>query len=341
MRLCIVKRQEFTKTVIKKTMKKLTGVLLSAAVLCGAGQVTAQQKAAPKAVKAPAPVTNTKNPESKKTKDGYTILPGGVDYKIIKHGTGKRAENGEYVYMNIKMRADTQLIQSTWANGAPAPIPCNKAVGKGDFTSVIPYLSMGDSAVARISMDTIMAANPGQKFPPTFQKGKKIYFEVCVVGIKSGDEFKKEMDAKNKEAQDGMKKQAETDDKLIQDYLKSNSIKAEKTATGLYYAIKKDGEGATVAKGQKVSVNYTGKLLSGKMFDSNVDPSKGHVQPFEFGVGAGQVIPGWDEGLQLLKKGSQATLFIPSPLGYGPRSAGPDITPNSVLVFDIEVLDIK
>jgi FKBP-type peptidyl-prolyl cis-trans isomerase len=149
------------------------------------------------------------------------------------------------------------------------------------------------------------------------------------------------MNEKDKAAKEEVKKQADTDDKLLNEYFKANNVKAEKTQTGLYYVIHSPGEGELIAKGQKASVNYTGKLLDGKMFDSNVDPSKGHVQPFEFNVGMGNVIPGWDEGIKLLKKGAKATLYIPSGLGYGTRGAGADITPNSCLIFDIEVLDVK
>jgi FKBP-type peptidyl-prolyl cis-trans isomerase len=87
-------------------------------------------------------------------------------------------------------------------------------------------------------------------------------------------------------------------------------------------------------------MNYTGKTLDGKMFDSNTDPSKGHVQPFGFTLGVGQVIKGWDEGVQLLNLGSRATFFIPSGLAYGDRGAGAAIPPNAVLMFDVEVLSI-
>jgi FKBP-type peptidyl-prolyl cis-trans isomerase len=82
-------------------------------------------------------------------------------------------------------------------------------------------------------------------------------------------------------------------------------------------------------------------LLNGEKFDSNVDPKFNHVQPFEFTVGIGQVIKGWDEGLQLLNKGGKAKLIIPSSLAYGSRGAGAAIPPNSPLVFDVEVTDIK
>ncbi len=325
-------------------MKKYTGILLAAATLLCARttQVTAQQKATtPKGTKTAAATPAAKPTAMKKTKDGFTILPGGVQFKIINDVPGKNTEVGQYINMNIKMKADTQLLQSTWTDGRPASIPCKPSNAKADFTTVFPYLSKGDSAVVRIAMDTIIAANPGQQLPPFIKKGKSIFFEVTVADIKTADEFKKEMDDRNKEMQAAMGKVAENDDKLIRDYLATNNIKAEKTNSGLYYSVKKEGQGAEVAKGQKVSVNYTGKLLNGKMFDSNTDPSKGHVQPFEFNVGAGNVIPGWDEGLTYFKKGTQGTLYIPSTLGYGPRGSGPDIGPNSVLVFDIEVLDIK
>ena len=299
------------------------------------GQTFAQAKQAA-GTKKPAASPSTKQ-------SGYAKLSGGVDYKIIKHGTGKKAEVGEFVEMHIVMKADTMVLHNSRMenHNKAVTLPINKTTNRGDWTVAFPYLSVGDSAVIRVSMDTILAMNAGQKLPPFITKGKKLYYEVNVVKLKSAEENTKEMEAGTKEMQEMMKKQAQTDDKLLQDYFAANNIKANKTASGLYYTIQTEGTGENVAKGQKVSVNYTGKLLNGKMFDSNVDPSKGHVSPFEFAVGQGSVIPGWDEGLTLLKKGSKATLYIPSPLGYGPRAAGADIGPNSVLIFDIEVLDIK
>jgi FKBP-type peptidyl-prolyl cis-trans isomerase len=133
------------------------------------------------------------------------------------------------------------------------------------------------------------------------------------------------------------------DDKLLQDYFAKNHIKATKTASGLYYIIKKKGTGANAQKGQTVSMNYLGKLLDGTKFDGNVDenynPAPGRT-PFSFKLGVGQVIQGWDEGVQLLNKGCRATLYLPSHLAYGPNGTGP-IPPNAVLLFDVEMLDNK
>jgi FKBP-type peptidyl-prolyl cis-trans isomerase len=81
--------------------------------------------------------------------------------------------------------------------------------------------------------------------------------------------------------------------------------------------------------------------MDGETFDSNIDTTFHHKQPFTLPLGMGRVIPGWDEGLALLKKGSKATLYIPSPLAYGPQSPSPKIAPNSILIFEVEVTDIK
>src|SRR5690606_12314470 len=143
------------------------------------------------------------------------------------------------------------------------------------------------------------------------------------------------------EMQEQAARQKEVDDQLLQEYFAQNGINPSKTESGLYYQIVKEGSGSTATPGQQVTVNYTGRTLDGNVFDSNVDPAFNHVEPFTFPLGQGAVIPGWDEGVALLKKGSKAKLFIPSPLAYGPASPGPEIPANSILVFDVEVTDIK
>lgn len=98
----------------------------------------------------------------------------------------------------------------------------------------------------------------------------------------------------------------------------------------------KVGTGAEAKAGQKVSVHYTGWLTNGTKFDSSVD----HGAPFEFNLGGGQVIKGWDEGVAGMKVGGKRKLTIPPQLGYGARGVG-KIPPNSTLVFDVELLGVK
>jgi len=110
-----------------------------------------------------------------------------------------------------------------------------------------------------------------------------------------------------------------------------------KTKSGLQYIDVKVGDGAEAKKGDKVSVHYTGTLKDGKKFDS----SKDRGEPFEFPLGAGRVIKGWDEGVAGMKVGGIRKLIIPPDLGYGERGAGGVIPPNAELHFEVELLKVK
>src|SRR5690606_36852805 len=111
----------------------------------------------------------------------------------------------------------------------------------------------------------------------------------------------------------------------------------KKTDSGLRYQIIQEGNGEKAQRGQTVSVHYKGQLPDGTVFDSSY---KGN-EPIEFPLGVGHVIPGWDEGVQLLKVGDKARFVIPSDLAYGSQGAGGVIPPHATLVFDVELMKVK
>jgi FKBP-type peptidyl-prolyl cis-trans isomerase len=130
---------------------------------------------------------------------------------------------------------------------------------------------------------------------------------------------------------------------IIANYLAANNLTATTTADGLNYVIMTKGTGAIPRAGETVTVNYSGFLLNsngtiGTEFDSNTDPTFGHVTPFSFTLGAGQVIAGWDEAFALLPVGTVAQLIIPPSLAYGSAGSGTSIPPNSILVFNVTLV---
>ena len=122
-----------------------------------------------------------------------------------------------------------------------------------------------------------------------------------------------------------------------EEVLKEHTEGMTRTDSGLYYSIQKEGDGEAPAKGQTVSVHYRGMLLDGTVFDSSYQRN----QPIDFPLGEGRVIPGWDEGIALLKKGSAAKLVIPSQLAYGAQGAGGVIPPDATLVFEVELVNFR
>jgi len=179
----------------------------------------------------------------------------------------------------------------------------------------------------------------GQEVVNAIQQGDVItHVEIMRIG----------KDAKNFKADDkamkGYKEAAEAKAKEalaaaaaeFQNWVVSKYPNAKQTESGLWYVVNNPGTGKVAEKGHKVAVHYSGMLDNGSVFDNSYQRG----EPIEFMLGVGQVIPGWDEGIALMKEGAKYTLIIPSNLGYGARGAGGVIPPNATLIFETELMKV-
>lgn len=322
---------------------KYASLLLAAGALFCTTAANAQVKKKPVAKK-PAATGARQSFKARPVVGGFTKGPDDLEYKIITHGKGLvNPKEGDVVELTIKQKIDDSLmVNSDVANmGKPVPIPVQNSAVKGDLMSGIRLLKEGDSAIFRIRLDTI-AARAHQPKPEWTAKNAYVIWQVKMVKIKSKAMVDAEMAKAQEEQASKLKAQGATDDKLIQEYLAKKGVtNAKKTPSGLYYVIHKEGTGPLAAAGKTVAVNYTGVNMDGETFDSSVDSAFNHVAPIEFPLGQHNVIAGWDEGIALLNKGGKATLYIPSGLAYGPQARGPKIPANAILIFDVELVDIK
>ncbi len=262
---------------------------------------------------------------------GFKKTPTGLQYKFHLDKEGKNAKVGDFLKIHFALKTEKDsLLRSTFSDPAPAEMPLQNGTFKGSLEEGLAMMSAGDSASFLINADSLFAKMFNAPLPTFIRKGSYVTFVIKMVSAISMEE-KKLADAKIAAESIGK------EDKLIQEYIIKNNLKATKTASGLNYVQTKAGTGTRAEKGKTVSVHYTGMLLDGTKFDSSVDRG----QPFEFGLGAGQVIAGWDEGIALMSVGEKGSLLIPSALGYGPRGAGGSIPPNATLIFEVELLEVK
>jgi FKBP-type peptidyl-prolyl cis-trans isomerase FkpA len=284
-------------------------------------------------------------------KGGFKQGEGGLLYNIHTDKPGQNIKVGDFVSLNLTLKNEgDSVLGSTYDMGRPVPQLMQKPQQKGDISAGLLLLSEGDSATIKLSIDSMF--KKGAPRPPGL-KGKYVIYEVKVEkviakGALTDPVFQGRISDYFKVQTEAIKK---AEPAKIQKFISDKKLKATKTASGLQYEITKPGSGPVPVVGDTAVVNYTGKLLNGKFFDSSlkeealkakqqVDPRR-QFAPIRIPIGEGKVIKGWDEGLLLMNKGSKATFVIPSELAYGEQGAGGGIIPPyAPIMFEIEMVDI-
>jgi FKBP-type peptidyl-prolyl cis-trans isomerase len=174
-------------------------------------------------------------------------------------------------------------------------------------------------------VDSLFEKTLMQPIPPFLSKGTDLKADIKMVNFRSKEVFEKEMEAENL-------KFLQEERESMEDYASKNNLTTQSTPSGLRYVMLQEGKGAEADSGMMVKVKFTGKFLDGQLFDSG---------EYEFVIGRGEVIRGWDEGIGLLKVGGKAILLVPSELGYGHRGVQGVIPPYASLVFEVELLKVS
>jgi FKBP-type peptidyl-prolyl cis-trans isomerase FkpA len=274
----------------------------------------------------------------KKAKDGS-------EYKIISNKSGAKVVAGNYFEMNTMAKYKDSVLNSSLEEGMPQYALYDTANFPPLFKEVFKSIHVGDSIIIKMPTDSILAKANGQA-PPFIKKGQFIYQMFTITNVFKTQE---QVDSAQKvhvvlaQKRDSLfaLEQIVKDNKTIDEYLAKNNIKtAVKAAKGTYVEVLDAGIGNVADSSQVMLINYTGKSFEGVAFDSNTDSSFQHVEPLPIVMATPNVIPGWVDGLKMLKKGAKARFYIPSSLAYGKRGSGDKIKPNQNLMFDIYVTDI-
>lgn len=282
----------------------------------------------------------------KPDKDGFYTAESGLMYKFIEQN-----EDAQIVEMDDLLEGEMAIVfegDTLFSNfGHPDIITrVEDDWFQGGHNEAFLMMHEGDHAVFGISADSVAKFLEATQMPQGYKPNQnmRIYYDIHLTHILTKEDIAK----REAEYMAEMNKKQEAEAELIKQYVADNKISVKPTESGMYVIVKKPGVGKKAENGSTVSVFYAGRLLNGKLFDTNIESvakeagrQGGHFQPFAFTLGQRSVIRGWEEGIAGLRKGAKATLIIPSNMAYGASGAGSDIPPYSPLVFDVEVVSVN
>jgi FKBP-type peptidyl-prolyl cis-trans isomerase len=257
-----------------------------------------------------------------------------MPYKLFASTEGRKLNVGHFVKVEQIIYLNDSLMFDSHGK-LPLYFRIDSTGRPYDPSEIFSQLKVGDSIVTVQLIDTFMKRYPGQ-VPPIYKKGDKIITHYTVKGsLPVPGDYLTDLE---KEKQIFLEREI----KELGVYLEKNNIEARKTEMGTFVHVKDPGTGPEVDSGKYVTVNYTGRLMDGKIFDSNTTDSFGHKQPLVYGVDISPMgVIGLPDGMKLLKQGGKADIYIPSMLAYAAiPPGGSNIPPFAKLVFEVEILKV-
>ncbi len=273
----------------------------------------------------------------------------GLLYRFeTQNSEGAQPQNGDVMVGELILRIENDTLFSNV--GSPDRIfqVAEAPMFKGDIVEGLKMMHVGDKAIFKIPADSIGNFMMESQMPPQYKKGSGqfFYYEISLMDLVTKDELAQEQANFIEE----MNQRKDNEPATLAKYIADNNITAKPTKSGLYVIVNKKGDGPKVAAGKKVSVNYTGRLLDGTLFDTSREADAREANkvqegreygPMTYTVGSQPMIKGWEEGIMGQTAGSDITLVMPSELAYGARGAGKDILPYSPLVFNLTIESVE
>ena len=267
--------------------------------------------------------------------------PNGFEINVVREGDGEYAKPGQFLVVNLIYKDSKDSVwDDSRRRDFPTIIPVGDTTGisfeKG-MESSFRVLKKGDSVTLKVAAKSFFENTWRQPIPPNVKPETEITFYLGVTDVLDQEAVQKmqeKMQAQQYEKSLKMQAgQLALDTVAIDNYLAENKIVAMKDKSGLRYVVSRNGAGAKPTLSSTIKVNYKGSfLIDGKEFDKSPSPVEYPLRNF---------IQGWQIGFPLLSKGSRATFYVPSSLGYGVNGYPPTIPTNANLVFEVELIDFK
>jgi len=290
------------------------------------------------------------------TGDNYEVAESGLNYRFSRQGDGPKPVDGNILLMNVSyLSSDGQLLFSTAQAGGPMAINYdNSSLDRiGGLEEGLKMIKQGDSLLLQYPIENLFEITFGIDFPDSLERGSNVTVCIGLEKVFTADEYNSYIGEKTAErkqkALESNRAMIDSDGKIIDDYLAEKGINAQIHESGIRYNIISEGSGELAKNGQFVRVNYTGRVLDGRLFDSSVEetvkkegqynPGRTY-EPYRFQLGTGSVIEGWDIGIALLNPGAKAFLYIPSSLAYGSQNRSAVIGPDEILIFEVELVEV-
>lgn len=244
------------------------------------------------------------------------------------------------------------LFESTQEAPSPIKLDSNFLKREGDFFEFLGKMSIGDSVSCEMTASELFLDNFKGRLPDSVNAEEMIKISASFLEQVSMEAYQEKSIALRRTQSLAQldQEQMAKDIAIIDAYLEENGIEAEKSESGIRYVVTEQGEGPKPKMGQGVQVHYAGRLLTGEYFDTSMEEvakenglynEQRQYKPYPIQIYNSAVITGWHEGISLLNEGSKATLYIPSPMAYGNRDRSEIIKANTILVFDVELVEVE